>query len=227
MSRTKRDRVSTAVLLVSVLGALGFPASGASAQSDVQLWTRIGVRHRVHRSIRLELDQHLRLDEQLSRIGSVMTEVSAAYDPARWLRFGVGYRFILEQGDNGFDTAHRIHVDARLRGVVGPLRVAYRVRFQEGLEDQLDGLDARHTIRNQLAVVWDTERAIEPEVSAEIYARAGGKRGLWLTKWRLTVGGSYELDRSEIDFFYRLEMPIDDPEEPVLHIFGLGYSYSL
>jgi hypothetical protein len=48
-----------------------------------------------------------------------------------------------------------------------------------------------------------------------------------LHKLRLTAGVGYELGDHQVELFYRVEIPQDDPTDPVLHILGLGYEYEL
>ena len=200
----------------------------ALAQTDVQLWTSASLRAELVEDFRLELTQHLRFDEDVSRVLSIMPELSASYDPAKPLRLSLGYRFIYErEQDRQLDDAHRLTFDARLRGDLDPIRISYRLRIQEVFEQKASGLEVRNTLRNRLGVSWDTDTPLTPEVSAEIYTRIGGDKAALFHKLRLTAGASYDIDDVELELFYRLELPIDQPLEPVLHIIGLGFRYDL
>jgi len=205
-----------ACLAASICGLWHSPAA---AQTDVQLWTVAGVRYRPSRPVRLDLDLHLRVDDNVSRLGKLMPELGASYDPARWLRLGLGYRFMYARDNNGnLEVAHRLHVQGRARGDVGPVELSYRLRFQERIKNNL-----RHVIRNRLGLSVDTDTDVTPGMSMELFTRLGDGQALMFDKWRLTIGATWSANSNVFDLFYRAEIAIDDPNDPTLHIIGLGY----
>lgn len=218
--------LAAAIALSSLLAA----PEEARAQSDVQLWTSASLRYRPARRVRIELEQNLRFDENISRLSSAMPGISVSYDPVRALRLGVGYRFIWERGDSSFGSAHRLHADARVRGDVGRVSFSYRLRFQEklvGEDGDGDGLETRHTLRNRVGLAVDTDSLVTPTLSAELYTRVGHGEGATLRKWRLTMGVDLDLDDHRVNLFYRVEASIEDEQDPTLHILGIGYRFDL
>jgi hypothetical protein len=198
-------------------------SADASAQSDVELWTSAGVRVRPSQPVRLDVDIGLRFDENVSRLDSVLPELGASYDPTEWLRLGVGYRFYWERNGAGdFEAAHRIHVEASFEVEAGDLSFSYRLRFQEKIDN-----NNNHVLRNRLGAEWDTDTVVTPFLTAELFTALGDGQAVKATKWRGTVGASFDVDEHNIDVFYRFELPIDDPNDPTLHIIGLEYRYEL
>lgn len=212
----------SALLLVAV------SAAPAEAQSDAQLWSEAGITHKYSDTIRLGFSQHVRLEDSASQLSALIPELGVTYRPMRWLRFGAGYRFAYTRDDGGdLVIRHRLQADSRGQLRRGPLRAHYRLRYQETIRG-IDGGDGlRHTIRNRVGLAWAVNRDLRPAISAEIFHRLGRGNGAELRAFRLTVGTSYDWSSYEVDLFYRFETPFNDPGDPTLHIFGLGFSTQL
>lgn len=217
------------IVAVGLVGLLGWMPQPARAQTDeAQLWLSSGLRFRPIRSVRIDFDQGLRFDEDISRLSEVLPELSVSYDPVRFLRLGVGYRVSFEVENEGdFEDYHRLHLDARLRGEIDRVELSYRLRFQERLWSDGGELQARHVFRNRLQIAIDTDSPFTPSLSGELFMRVGHDEIASLPKWRLTAGVTIDLDEHTLEVFYRFEAPIEDETDPRLHILGLGYRYEL
>ena len=219
-----------AAILAGLVAATFLVTPSAWAQSDVQLWTKAGVRYRVHDQWRVLFKQHLRLDESLSQAGAVMPELGLRYRPWKWLRLATGYRWQYERdNDREWQSRHRAHGSARLRLDLDPLEIRYRLQYQAQFrrEDD-DGTRTRHVARNALELLWVGFGPFQPFVEAETYHRLDGDpEERALRKLRLTAGAGHELGDHEVSLFYRLELLHTDPDDPTLHIIGAGYRFDL
>lgn len=229
MRRHATRRYACGLALVSAFAFTSLcDVSSAHAQSDVQLWVSARVRFDLPEGFRLSLDQQVRFDEDVSRLSEVIPELRVGYKVAKWLRLAAGYRFIYARDDGGdFEEAHRVHFDVRFRGDLDPVRIGYRLRFQDRIEDEGSSRDNRLTLRNRLGIRVDTDTLFTPSLSAEVFSRLNGDKATAVRKWRITVGGSFDLDDHELGFFYRVQVPVDQGDDPTLHIFGLEYQLNV
>lgn len=205
-----------------------FAARPARAESDAQLWMEVGMVKKLGKRFELSFDQHLRFDEDISRVESIMPELMLSYRLHKLLRFAVGYRLQYERNNDGaLVLRHRGTIDVRPHYEVGPIELSCRARFQEEVRGSLASDDLRHTIRTRLAIALLALASWKPAVSAEPYHRLGDGDAIHLHKVRLTAGVSYEVDDHEVELYYRVEVAQADPADPTPHIIGVGYHHAL
>jgi hypothetical protein len=211
-------------LLVGLIVAWLLPAAAAHADRDLQLWLEASVSRKLGR-FTAGVEQGLRFGDDVSRLEAFLPAASLAYRPHKAIRLGVGYRFEYERNRRGeMVMRHRLHAEARPRLDLGPVRLTYRLRFQEQLR-YLD--DVRHAVRNRLAAELKGRKPWTPAVSAETFHRLGGGEPVHLRKIRLVAGVGYQLGAQELMLFYAHERAQADPRDPVLHILGLGFEREL
>ncbi|MBN2498940.1 MAG: DUF2490 domain-containing protein [Deltaproteobacteria bacterium] len=223
--------VSSRAAWVLLLAAMALLAPRARASSDFQLWSELGVRYRFAKRWQLKVDAHLRFDENLSATRSLAPECAISYRVWKYMRLEAGYRSVIEPIESRertyADTWHRFFVDLRFRYRIKPVTLRLRLRGQEQFGwpwKNGEELNVRHTLRQKLGAEWKTGCGLVPLLSGELFVRLADPDGA-LHKWRLTAGLDYELGAHLLGLFYRLEDVIDDPEEPVRHILGLGYHF--
>ncbi len=215
------------LLLVAGLGfalVAGAPVT-VHADSDTELWSEISARHKLDRRWRLSLTQGLRMSEAGSRFADSLTDVGMTVRAARWLRLGAGYRLAYKQKRNDdMELRHRLDFDARAKLRAGKLSGFYRLRLQR--QYRPDG--TLHSLRNRIGVEYAASRRVAPFASAELFHLLDGKGdGVEVGKFRLTMGTSYDWRSRGLELFYRFEQPVADDNDPVVHIVGLGYKFSL
>jgi len=213
--------------LLALLACVLAPES-AHAESDAQLWTSAGVQYRINKKVRVEATQHVRLDENISQLDSIKTELSSAWKINKGLRLGGGYRLSMNANkDDELEPVHRLFVQGQFKGDVGPVSLSYRLHFQEDLEKD-DELEFEHTIRNKLGAEYDTDTPYTPSLSLESFTELTGDAPFSQDKLRLTTGLEIRPEKAHVfDLFYRLQVPMADPDDPLEHIIGLGYQYRL
>jgi hypothetical protein len=206
--------------LAFAVALAGLPAA-ARADADPQLWLEAGGAWNLDKRFELSFDQHLRFDQDVSRLHSVMPELGVSYRLYDKVRVGIGYRFIYERDSAGsLEARHRPHGEGRVRHDVGPFELSYRLRFQAELRP---GDDVRHTLRNRVAVQLEETRPWTPTIAAEVFHRLAGDEPVEWRKLRLTAGVARELGDHEIELYYRVEILQLDPADPIPHVVGIGY----
>jgi len=199
----------------------------ACAENEGQLWLNAGVRYPVSKKFNLEMTQHLRFDENISSFDNIKTDLEAGWKVADWLRTGTGYRYTLEADDDGLEPEHRFHLQGQAKNGFGPLDISYRLRFQEGLEFK-DAWEFEHEIRNRLSVDIDTDTDLTPGVSFEAFTVILGDEPIVQDKLRLTSGLEIQPNKRHVaELFYRMEIPLEDKDDPLEHILGIGYQYRI
>lgn len=219
-------RAAIATLLLGLVAAPG----AALAQSEAQLWSSASLENDLGDRLELELEQHLRFDDNSSRFGSLLTDVGLTYELFEWLRFGGGYRFGYQRDGSGdLVVRHRLHAQGQLRAEpADKLRLSLRSRWQETLRGAAAGDGVRHKWRNRFEAEYRATKRLTPGASLELFHAVGNGDGIVLDTLRLTFGADYELTKtSELGAFYRYEQPQADPTDPTLHIVGVSYGYTL
>ena len=216
-------------ILIAAMAALPCLAIGtaqAEVAQDAELWMELGVRYQPVKRLRLSLDQHLRLEDSMSSPQSLMSEFGVRYRPLRWLSVGGGYRLAHVQTDNGiFRRRHRLHVEAATRHNLGPVRLGFRLRFQEEarMSDGSDGDPWRHVLRGRASLQL-RRLPVDPFLSFEVFLRfANDDVAAEVRKLRGTLGVEIETDAGDLDICYRAELGLDALD--VVHIVLLGWHF--
>ncbi|MDQ3341337.1 MAG: DUF2490 domain-containing protein [Myxococcota bacterium] len=210
-------------LLVLVLTAgIAEPASA----DDLQLWAELGAKRKLSTRFAVTFDQHLRFDEDISRVSAVMPE-AAVHVEARMFRASAGYRLEYERDRSGdLVIRHRFHAALRTRLELEPVRIDHRLQLQEQLRPaSMDEL--RHTVRNRIEVSYRGFKRWSLAGSAEVFHDLDNGDAIHLDKSWLSVGGGYRKSGRDTDVFYRLELPHHDARSPIVHIFGAAIHLDL
>lgn len=203
-------------------------ATSAPATADTQLWTELGVRHDLDKKWTLTFDQHIRFDDDISRLGSAMPEPGISYRVKKWLRTGVGYRYEYERDNDGvLVSRHRVYGWGRLRKELGDVQLGYRLQLQEQWRPDANPVN-RHTVRNRGDAAYLGLGAFVPGASVEMHhiLNEDGNT-IHLGKVWLTGGVEWEHDQLSVDVFYRLITGQHDSSEPNGHVIGLGVHYEI
>ena len=229
MRDTKLGRWFLRVSRVVAVGLMGMagPLAESVAADDTQVWMESGVRFKTSKKVRVDVAQHLRLDQNVSRVQGVLTDVSLSWRPEKWLRLGGGYRLQFDANKSGqLIPGHRFHLQGGLRTDVQRLTLATRLRFQETFEHKDGGLENKHSIRHRVGFSVDTDSVATPSLSSELFVRIAGKAPIYVSKMRFTLGVDIKPSkRHVVGTYYRLHVPIFDKGDNREHIVGLNYQY--
>ena len=190
-----------------------------SAETDTQLWMSTNVRKKVVKDWRVEYTQHLRFENNISQVESVMPELELRYKPFKPLSMKIGYRYIYERTKNGdFEPAHRYHFQVSTGKKFGPVKIGYRMRYQEKHEE--DEFDYTNRLRNKFSLTFDTDTSLEPVVFAETFSDL---RAIPIDSSKFRIGLGLEMDvykhmALSFDYLHQREFVRNDRIEHIARI---------
>jgi hypothetical protein len=185
------------------------------------MWLAVGVSTELNDRVELEVAQHLRFDQDVSRVAAVMPEAGIDVDVTKFLALGAGYRYEYERQGMEFAGGHRLHVDARVKSrIVGPLELGYRTRVQDRV-----GESGKVRWRNRVELELGGFRGWKPAASVELFH--GVEDGsLEHRKTRYALGLEFEKWERDVQTYYRVDAS-SDPMDPTMHIIGLELGMEL
>ncbi len=194
-------------------------ANTSVAQTDAELWASASLQYKLSKSLKLKFRQHLRLQDNMSELKSVMPELSIAVKFEKNFKLAAGYRYVYKRtGSGDFDTRHRLQADGLAFHAWGQFKLQYRVRLQSLFKED----ETKTVLRNRLKGQFGLSDKWEGAVAIEIFHLLD--QGL--ETLRLTVGAEREVGNHEWEVFYRYETALDDNDEQ-LHILGVGVLFDL
>lgn len=219
-----RRRLVTLCAFVAVAAV----APSARAQADAQLWLELNVDKQLSRTWSLAFEQHLRFDQDVSRVAQIMPDVSITARLARWARAILGYRLqYVRNGSGELVIRHRPYLGGTVRtDVFSDLRLSARLLFTE----QIRGLateDLRHGFRAKASAAWRGYRRLRPELSSEFFFAIADPSGVELDKIRLGLDLSTPLGPGDAGVGYRFEFAHRDATDPAIHAVLMNYSVEI
>lgn len=202
-------------------------SSAVHATEPVEAWFEAGLRFKPVKTWRVDASTHLRLDEDLSRVGKVMPEIGSSYRIVGPLRLGAGYRFIWERDKRGdFEPGHRIHADASLTIPLKPFQLRYRLRGQRSWEWTRWGeRKDEQLLRNQLRVSYRGTRRVRPAVWAEHFLDLDNLDEQPTSKWRVGLGAEVQTGDVELEPFVMMEIASREQERLETYILGVSLTW--
>lgn len=197
---------------------------------DAGLWLSAAIEKRVSRSVSFCFTEEVRLDENMSEVGTIFSDIGVEY---RFLkRFSVAgyYRFTLKRRlDDTYEPRNRHYIDIGYREKFNPVKLTLRLRFQS----QYPYFFADHAVRDpeydtrvRLKLALDLNRRYEPYLSAESFFGMSNNEGVCLDAMRYCADVEYNFNRMhKIDLHYMIqqEYQVKNPETDF--ILGLSYSF--
>jgi len=214
-------------IIVSGLALSVCIASAGSARADAELWTEVGAKWEAREGLAVSLDQDLRFDAGVSRLGALITEPGIGYRFASWFKASASYRFQYERDKNDvLVVRHRLDLGVSFRANLGDLRLEYEPQLQE--EARPTSNDTyRHVIRNGFGAEWRGWKPYYPAASVEIFHELDNPDTVHLDKIWITLRTDWVRKQKEVSVFYRAELPQYAPMDPTIHIFGVAFHYEL
>jgi hypothetical protein len=203
-------------------------AAPARADSDVQQWSEIGVDYGIDKKTSVGAVAGIRFDQDVSRVAEILPEAGIAYKIKKWFRIGAGYRFEYSRDeDDEFVPRHRFDGFVRLHQDAGDVRFEARLKYTESIRPDKND-DFKHTVRPRALVAYRASKRWVPSISAEGFlAIDDNDEAVGLAKMRYTLAVAHDMKDQELEVYYRLEQPVADPMDPLVHIIGLGLYFDL
>lgn len=214
-------RVVVALLMATLC------SSAAYAQSDAELWLEGTLQFEPVDDLRVSITQHLRFNDDMSRLDKAMPELALGWRGHRSIRPEVGYRFIAEHRPDEWRIHHRPYAQLTLRHSIDDVVLSLRVRSQHTLVEKKKSHLWEHVLRNRARVSWEFADDWEVNGDAELFALASEEERFHASRWRLGVGLAREFDDHTVQIGYQVRSSIGRTPVSTRHILTLGYEFDI
>jgi long-subunit fatty acid transport protein len=200
---------------------------------DLENWSSIRLKYKLNKKWSFELEEQLRLDEDISEVSGYFTQLSTEYTLMKNFKIGGALRFV-RINDNegkiqGYENHLRFHFDASYKHKINDVSLKYRLRYQNRYELAVDDY-ANQKLRLKVGIEYNIKNwKLDPKFSAEIFNQIGQEEeNNGLKKYRLTLGTDYNLKNiGTIGLFYRIEQELNETIPKTINIIGLKYTYTI
>lgn len=213
--------------------------SSISAQdiTDFGSWNSIGVDYTFKKKLKLAIEYNMRFKENAAVLEERFTEVGLEYKIFKKFEIGGAVRFIdgndTEGNRQGIRKYLRYQLDLSYKYKLDKFSINHRFRYQNknesGVSEQ-EGDIPNANIRFRTGVEYNFKKwPLDPEFEAEIFRRVSKDQKNQFTKYRLTFGTTYNLDKfGKFGINYRYERSLIDGVLPMnLNVIELKYRYSI
>ena len=124
----KTNAIIPIIFLVFSLTAIG-----QTTATDTELWTSIGLEYEASSKWSFEIEEALRLKDNIGAVDQYFTQLTASYKLFKGTRIGVGGRYI-RRNDNrgaiqGYEDRFRFHIDATYKYDINRFSLRHRLRL--------------------------------------------------------------------------------------------------
>jgi len=188
---------------------------------DNQSWTSVGFEKKLPYSFKLQFEQELRLEDQLSTFKQTFSEFSLSYSVFKGFKIEIPFRYMTYKDK----TKQRVSFSGSYKYSFKPVSLKYRTKYQTTYEK---GEIPEELIRNKFSIMYRLNKKIEPYVSGE-FIQLDDIHNYQLDETRFSFGLTYELPRkNSIKIFYTLKNEDKTKKNPdEIGVFGLSYNFSL
>jgi hypothetical protein len=228
-------------LIVLLLIGLLMPKVALLAQDPSQEiesvgWTRLGFSKKLAPRISASVAPQLILQDNFSRVGSMLTDFGLSYKLHPMLSLSGAYRLVARfpEGEAAISTRHQLllNLSSSYR-ITSGLKLYYRFRYQTQSPEILEfmhteTLNSSQYFRNRLKLRYSANYYLRPWMSYELFHRMGHpRRGNYLRADRLLLGLDLRVDeRNRLNVFVGPQNRLDRNDRPLRMIFGTTYSVS-
>ena len=188
---------------------------------DNESWTSVSFEKKLPYSLKLEFEQELRLDDQLSTFKQTFSELSLSYKVFDGFSLQVPYRYSTYENK----IKQRLSIGGSYKYSFKPLSLKYRARIQRTFEKNETPEDL---IRNKFTIEYKLDKNIEPYVSSELF-HSYSEDPVQFDEYRISFGLRVDImERSSIKIFYifkKEKLTKSVPDE--IGVFGLAYSFKM
>ena len=186
-----------------------------------QSWTSVGFEKKLPYSFKLQFEQELRLDNQLSTFKQTFSEFSLSYSVFKGFKIEIPFRYMTYKDK----TKQRVSFSGSYKYSFKPVSLKYRTKYQRTYEK---GEIPEELIRNKFSIMYRLNKKIESYVSGELFYLYNTDNDQF-DEYRVSLGVAVDLPgKNSIKIFYiykKEDITKSSPDE--VNIFGLGYNYKL
>ena len=194
---------------------------GINGADDTESWSSIGFETRLPYSIELELDQGLRLKDQMSSFKQTFTQVSIAYEIIDGMKIFVPIRYAIFEDK----TKQSISAGGSYKYDLKPLSFKYRSKFQMTFEEDEP---SRELVRNKFSIDYKINKKFKSYISVEVFHLYDLDQYQY-DEYRISTGMNMSIKKKrqlKIFYTYKLE-DLTRSSTNQINIFGIGYNFKL
>ena len=188
---------------------------------DNQSWTSVGFEKKLPYSFKLQFEQELRLDNQLSTFKQTFSEFSLSYSVFKGFKIELPFRYMTYKDK----TKQRVSFGGSYKYSFKPVSLKHRTKYQRTYEKREI---PEELIRNKFSIMYRLNKKIEPYVSGELFHLYNTENDQF-DEYRVSLGVAVDLPgKNSIKIFYiykKEDITKSSPDE--VNVFGLGYKYKL
>ena len=188
-----------------------------NAADDTELWNSVGLETELPYSLKLELEQSLRLEEQVSSFKQTFTETSISYD-MNGIKLFIPFRYAIFQDK----IKKRISIGGSYKYNFKPISIKYRSKFQRTYEESET---PKHITRNKFTLEYKINKKIKPYISGEISHLLNYNKYQY-DAYRLSFGVNVDLPRKKrVKIFYLFKLEdITRSAQDKINVIGVAYN---
>ena len=224
------NSMSLKVLLLMMIGAV--PHFALSQVNDAGMWYALDLEKNLNQNMTANVGTEIRLNENISELGTFLTEAGISYRLSKQVAVSVGYRFTQKRRvDDSYSARHRFLVNLNLRHKIERIAIGARIRYQSQYSDvnsSEDGKIPDNYIRTKITAKADLNKRYAPYLSYEAFIHVNRPEGALYDNYRLAAGIEYEFSKkSAIDVGYMIDREINVSDPWTNYVLTVGWSYKL
>jgi hypothetical protein len=201
--------------------------------NDARLWLSGNIKKSIGTNTSLHFSQGLRLIENYTRVGTVLSDFGIKYRIGEKWRVSAHYRFSKRRNNvEYFRTAHRLYFDlAYKQKLGGKFDFTFRGRYQTQYTDynrSEKGHTPKNHIRFKTTMEIDLDKRYTPYIAAEVFYQLNNSR--FQNKFdnsRYTAGVFYDINKkNQVDVHYMIIRGLNTKNPGRYYVLSLNYFYS-
>lgn len=212
-------------------------AVNVSAQfvNDAGSWNTLTLQAPLHKKLLVNIDQEIRLNENISRLNQLFTQIGFNIKVKKWLRIEPSYRFISKLTDvQTFSYRHRLSFDVILKQKISRLSISLRNRFQQEYQDYLsseNGIipERFYRLRLQAEIPLKSYLSFFYNIELRYQINVPGRNSMFNNRWhriRNVLGLDYSFNEFNIlSCYYLIQNEYDIVPINNQYILGFQYTY--
>ena len=188
--------------------------------SDNQSWSSFNFKFDTPFSTKLNIEQSLRFEDNLSQFKQTFTEISISYKINDLIRIDIPYRYSIYKNK----TKNRISIGSSIKLNKKKIGTKYRLKFQNIKESDKP---TEITFRNKFTISYKVKKRIEPFIAYEIFNPYEHMMS-GIDETRISLGSQIKINKKRYIKFYYIYKKEDllKAKNNSLYILGLDYSLS-
>lgn len=236
MKVLKYLKISFASLLFCSLIFANTTFAQVEDANDFAFWSSVGVDYSIGKKLKIGLEQNIRLKDNATTTDEYFSQFNIEYELFDNFEIGIGLRYVSENDNQGkiqgYENHFRYNADVSYKYEINRFEVSHRFRYQNKNElgiNEAQGDIATENLRFKTGLEYNIKKwPLDPEFDAEVFHRFRKGEAMRYSKYRLTLGTSYNLKKfGKFGIYYRYERSVIVRLPRDITIFGLDYSFSI